>query len=108
MTFNEYQDSSKNTAKYSKSRAYDYLVMGLCGEAGEVANKYKKIIRDQDGVLTPEAKAKIADELGDVLWYLARLANELGYDLEHIAKNNIAKLISRNERGVVGGDGDNR
>jgi NTP pyrophosphatase (non-canonical NTP hydrolase) len=77
--------------------------MGLAGEAGEVANKIKKHIRD--GVLDFD---KVADELGDVLWYVSQMASELGYDLNTIAEGNIDKLYSRLDRGVVQGEGDNR
>jgi NTP pyrophosphatase (non-canonical NTP hydrolase) len=78
------------------------------GEAGEVADKLKKVIRDNDGVLTGPVRDAVAKELGDVLWYLAVLANELDYDLNTIAEDNLLKLLSRQERGVLSGSGDNR
>lgn len=111
--FNVYQAKAGQTAIYPESgtgsfNAVAYAVLGLSNEAGEVAGKLKKVWRDDQGQLTHPRKAAIADELGDVLWYLAAVANELGYDLEEIAKHNLDKLFSRQERGVIGGSGDNR
>ena len=109
MTLNEYQQKAGVTAIYpSKGENIIYPTLGLVGEAGEIANKVKKIIRDDNGILTEEKKEIIKDELGDVLWYLAALSLELGADLETIAKNNISKLYSRMKRGKIKGDGDNR
>ena len=85
-----------------------YPALGLTGEAGEVAEKVKKIIRDQNGQLSEYNKQEIAKELGDVLWYLNALAFELGHDLEWVAEKNIEKLEDRKARGVLHGDGDNR
>lgn len=112
MDFDEYQLATANTAKYPGAfeggvQALSYLGLGL-GEAGEVQGKLKKVLRDDEGIVTEEKRAEIAAELGDVLWYVARLADELGYSLEVIARHNIEKLASRLERGVVGGSGDNR
>lgn len=90
------------TAIFPADQGLAYTTLGLAGEAGEIANKVKKVIRDgrsTDG---------IADELGDVLWYLAAVANELGADLGDIADANLAKLASRAKRGKLGGSGDNR
>lgn len=87
---------------------YVYPTLGLVGEAGEVAEKVKKIFRDNNGELDAERKTVLEKELGDVLWYLAQLATELGLSLDDIAKNNIAKLQSRKERGMLHGDGDSR
>ena len=84
-----------------------YPVLGLAGETGEVADKIKKVIR-RNGEFTPEVKTEIARELGDVLWYVAVLSQELGFDLETLAQMNLSKLADRNERGVVKGEGDNR
>jgi len=109
MTFNEYQEKAKITAKYPViGEAYVYPALGLAGETGEVLEKIKKIFRDEDGKITPEKKQELMKELGDVLWYLATLARELGLPLEDVAQNNIAKLFSRLDRGVLHGNGDNR
>lgn len=109
MKINEYQEQAKATAVYpAMGQNYSYPALGLVGEAGEVAEKVKKIIRDQDGVLTEENKIEIGKELGDVLWYIAIMADEMGLTLETVAEQNIQKLMSRKERGVLGGSGDNR
>lgn len=105
--FNEYQQSTQLTAKYPKEQGMNYCTLGLVGEAGEIANKVKKVIRDNRPV--DEAfKEDMKAEIGDVLWYVARLADELGISLEDVATYNINKLLSRLERGVIGGSGDNR
>lgn len=85
-----------------------YAVLGLVGEAGELANKIKKVIRDNDGVMTDEKLKEIGKELGDTEWYQSALAKELELSMDDIAKENIEKLFSRKERGVLKGDGDNR
>lgn len=105
MTLEEYQLKALKTAVFKDPL---YPVLGLAGEAGEVADKYKKILRDKDGKMEPEDKTEIAFELGDVLWYVAILADELGYDLEDIADMNIEKLKSRQDRNKLGGSGDTR
>jgi NTP pyrophosphatase (non-canonical NTP hydrolase) len=109
MDFSEYQSLSRRTAKYPRAGAdMTYPALGLCGEAGEVAEKVKKTIRDDGGVLSDERRAALARELGDVLWYLSQLATEAGLDLEEIAADNLDKLLSRQERGVLSGTGDER
>jgi len=109
MNFNEYQQKARQTAIYpNKDNNFVYPTLGLVGEAGEVAEKIKKVIRDSDGIVTPEKKEEIKKELGDVLWYIANLAIELDIELEDIAQGNIEKLFSRMERDKVHGDGDNR
>ena len=80
----------------------------MCGEAGEVADKVKKVLRDNNSEFTDEKKMEIAKEIGDVLWYCATLAHDLGYSLEEIAQMNYEKLRSRQLRGKLGGSGDNR
>lgn len=83
-------------------------ILGLVGESGEIAEKFKKLIRDSNGVLTEEAKTEIIKELGDVLWYITTIAHLLDSDLETVAKRNNEKLRSRQQRGVLSGSGDNR
>ena len=109
MDFSEYQSLSRRTAKYPRAGTdMTYPALGLCGEAGEVAEKVKKTIRDDGGVLSDERRAALARELGDVLWYLSQLATEAGLDLKEIAADNLDKLLSRQERGVLSGTGDER
>jgi NTP pyrophosphatase (non-canonical NTP hydrolase) len=111
LTLNEYQDMASTTATYRQnpSSLVVYPALGL-GEAGEVQGKIKKLIRDGDGVesVTPEQAKAIAYEIGDVLWYCAALAGDLGFELGDIAQANLDKLFDRQERGVIGGSGDNR
>jgi NTP pyrophosphatase (non-canonical NTP hydrolase) len=109
MQANEYQTGALQTAIYPNMGSnFIYPALGLVGEAGEVAEKVKKIIRDGDGILTDPDREKIAKELSDVCWYVAVLAYELDYNLEEILQMNLDKLRSRQERGVLGGSGDNR
>lgn len=108
MTLNEYQQKALETAIYSKDYAVIYPALGMCGEAGEVADKVKKIIRDNNQEFSPEKKIEIAKEIGDVLWYCATLAKDLGFTLEEIGEMNYEKLHSRQLRGKLGGNGDNR
>jgi len=109
MTPNEYQTAALQTAIYpNMSNNFIYPTLGLVGEAGEVAEKAKKIIRDGDGTLTPETRKKMALELSDVCWYVAVLAYELDYTLEEVMQMNIDKLASRAQRGVIQGSGDDR
>ena len=109
MTFNDYQTQSRKTAIYPDlGKNFVYPVLGLTGEAGEVADKMKKTLRDDKGVVTEEKKLEIKKELGDVLWYVAQIATELGLSLDEIASVNLEKLFSRMERGKLTGSGDNR
>ena len=109
MTFEEYQKLSRKTALYpNKDSNFVYPVLGLTGEAGEVSEKVKKIIRDHGGVPHDGHKEEIKKELGDVLWYVAQISTELGISMQDVATANIDKLYSRLERGKIGGDGDNR
>lgn len=85
-----------------------YLTLGLNGEAGEVAEKIKKIIRDKGGVVTELEKADLISELGDVLWYTTMIAHALGYSLKNVAASNIYKCCDRKSRGVIHGNGDDR
>ena len=109
MRFSEYQDRSRATAVYPNAGDnIVYPALGLCGEAGETAEKVKKAMRDDGGTLTEERREAIAAELGDVLWYAAQLATEAGLDLETIAEANLEKLASRQRRSVLQGSGDDR
>ena len=113
MNFNDYQ---KKAAKYDLSEATTDLkavgfiekVLGLVGEAGETADKIKKIVRDKNGIPTDEDKAEITKELGDVLWYVSNLARYLDSSLDDVAKINLDKLESRKNRNLIHGAGDNR
>jgi NTP pyrophosphatase (non-canonical NTP hydrolase) len=109
MRLSDYQERSRATAVYPAAGAnLLYPTLGLCGEAGEVAEKVKKMLRDDAGVLSVERRAALAKELGDVLWYLAQLATEAELDLDAIAEANLDKLLSRQERGALRGSGDER
>lgn len=109
LTFTEYQGLIAQTARYPNiGNNITYPVLGINGEAGEVAEKVKKIIRDKDGVWTPEDQAAICKELGDVLWYVTATALEFGLSLDHVAKTNQDKLLGRRERGTLHGSGDDR
>ena len=109
MNFEEYQEKSRKTAIYPNAgENFVYPTLGLSGEAGEVAEKIKKVIRDKNGVMDDESREMIKKELGDVLWYVAQLASELKLPLDDIAEKNIEKLYSRMERGRINGSGDNR
>jgi NTP pyrophosphatase (non-canonical NTP hydrolase) len=112
-TFDSYQDDAGTTAIYpdkdrSNPTSINYTVLGLIGEAGEIANKYKKSLRDFSGYLTDETRAAILDEIGDVLWYCARLSSELQASLGEVAAANYTKLNDRKRRDVLHGSGDDR
>lgn len=109
--FDEYQKFTEQTAIYPREtpvEALTYTALGLASEAGEVAGKMKKVLRDSGGFVDDHARDALVGETGDVLWYVARMAEELGYPLSYIAHLNKIKLTSRLERGVIGGNGDNR
>ncbi len=108
MEFDDYQKAARKTALYAKAYRVTYPALGLASEAGEVAGKVKKVLRDRDGDFGGEQIASIKDELGDVLWYVATLAADLDLSLDDIAAGNIEKLRSRLERDVIRGDGDRR
>ena len=103
VDFKSYQDMASDTAVYKAEHAVIYPALGLAAEAGEVANKVKKILRD--GNFNREA---IADEVGDCLWYIAALCRDLNVDLSEVARNNLSKLRDRKERGTLKGSGDKR
>ena len=110
MTFDEYQKRALTTAIFHDHGLNDLMhwVLGVNGEAGEIAEKLKKIIRDQNGELTEVDKKEIVKEIGDVLWYLSALASHFDATLDDIATSNLQKLASRHQRGVIKGKGDNR
>ncbi|MGB5241537.1 MAG: nucleoside triphosphate pyrophosphohydrolase family protein [Prochlorococcaceae cyanobacterium] len=109
MDLNDYQLQARTTARYPDVGANPiYPTLGLCGEAGEVADKVKKVLRDRGGVFEPQLVEDLALELGDVLWYVAQLASELGLDLDDVAQANLAKLAGRARRQTLGGSGDHR
>lgn len=108
MDFKKYQEKTKETAIYPEEQKFAYLSLGLAGEAGEVAEKFKKIIRDKEGNINEKDKEEIAKELGDVLWYISQISDELGFSLEKVVDKNLEKLFSRKERKKLKGDGDNR
>jgi len=103
MDFYTYQKRTQETAVYPEDQAIEYLALGLNGESGEVAEKIKKHIRDGK-----ELDEDFAKELGDVLWYLTRLVDELDASLQEVAQKNLDKLFDRQERGKIKGEGDNR
>lgn len=109
MTLNDYQEKALETAVYDKAYSIIYPTLGLTGEAGEVADKVKKIIRDKKGDFSDnEVRMEIAKEIGDVAWYIAVLSYDLGFSLEEICQMNYDKLRSRQMRGKLSGSGDNR
>ena len=109
MDFKEYQTVSQETAIYPViEKKFLYPVLGMLGEAGEVAEKVKRIFRDGNQELSDESRQDIAKELGDVLWYLSQIATDLDLSLENIAMQNIQKLQDRKNRGQLHGSGDNR
>lgn len=108
INLNQYQREALKTAIYPKADALLYTVLGLNGEAGELAEKAKKMIRDDAGILYEERRLAMIKELGDVLWYVATTAKELNVTLEEVAQANIDKLKSRQERNKLQGDGDER
>ena len=110
MDFDEYQELTKITAQYPKHDLHPiiYTSLGLASEAGEVAGKIKRIIRDDELEVSYDRRSQIAAEIGDVLWYCARLADELDLKFSFIAHSNIAKLLDRQNRDAIKGEGDNR
>jgi len=111
MEFDEYQKKASEFAIYNKKDPHYplmYLSMGLAGEAGEVIEKVKKIIRPAEVVIPEERRQDLKKELGDVLWYLSELAYKLGLSLEDVASHNVQKLADRAQRGVIHSEGDTR
>ena len=110
MTFNEYQEKALTTAINNPDplMAKTIWVMGITGEAGEVVEKWKKIVAYKDGKITPEDLEELKKELGDVMWYIAVLADSLGLKLDDVIELNLKKLKDRDTRNVIRGAGDNR
>ena len=109
MDFNEYQKLARRTAVYPNiDTNLVYPVLGLCGESGELAEKVKKMMRDDNGQLTDERREAMIKEAGDVLWYLSQLSAVLGVPFEEVARRNIEKLAARYAVGTIHGSGDNR
>ncbi len=111
MELNEYQQKAAESSVYPASGTFGgvlYAVVALTGEAGEIANKTKKIMRDDHGEVGELRRMELAKEMGDVLWYLAALAGELGLTLEEIAQGNLDKVMRRKHQGTIKGDGDER
>ncbi|MDO8488399.1 MAG: nucleoside triphosphate pyrophosphohydrolase family protein [bacterium] len=109
MDFDEYQQAAKKTAIYpNQGKNLIYPTLGFVGEAGELADKVKKIFRDDKGRLSEEVKQGMLNEIGDVLWYMAALCTELKTSINSVAEKNLARLGSRQERGVIPGSGDDR
>jgi NTP pyrophosphatase (non-canonical NTP hydrolase) len=103
-----YQSIAKTTAVFPDKHGLLYLTLGLCGEAGEVAELMKKAVRDEDSFISDARRESLKKELGDVLWYLSILSAKLGYSLSEVAQSNIEKLLDRKDRGVIKGDGNER
>lgn len=108
LQFNDYCKAAASTDRYPNECKPWVYALGVTGEAGELADKIKKVYRDGNGVFRTEERHEIVKELGDVLWYVTRLGATLGFSLEEIAAQNMAKLADRAKRGVIGGSGDNR
>lgn len=107
---NGYQEKAKKFANYPLigGTPLVYLGWGLAGEAGEVVDKIKKVYRDNNGEWSDEGKLAVIKELGDLLWYTSEMSRSLGYTLQEVAEININKLEDRYQRGMIGGNGDNR
>ena len=103
-----YQKVAKTTAIYPREQAIIYPTLGLTGEAGEVANKVKKVIRDGTDKNSKDLVQALSSEIGDCLWYIAILADDIGLKLSDIANSNLEKLLDRANRGKLSGSGDNR
>jgi NTP pyrophosphatase (non-canonical NTP hydrolase) len=107
FSINSYADQAMSTAVYPgrlDDGGLNYAVVGLCGEAGELANQMKKVLRDDAGKVTPGRRNKMIDELGDILWYCAAVADEIGVSLSYVAGANLSKLQERKQAGTLHGD----
>lgn len=121
LTISEYQEGTEKTAIYRDGIAraaqsglienwanLSYCAHGLTGEAGELSNDIKKVVRDDGGLVTPERAERLFKEIGDCYWYLSQICNELGFKIENVMDFNLSKLASRQERGVLTGSGNDR
>ncbi|MCZ7591648.1 MAG: nucleoside triphosphate pyrophosphohydrolase family protein [Kiritimatiellae bacterium] len=110
MTFSEYQAGAAKTAVYPGRGTgnWIYPALGLAGESGEICEKIKKCIRDDDGKMSEERRSLLAKELGDVLWYVATMCSELNLSMEDVAAGNLKKLAARKDAGTIHGSGDLR
>ena len=109
MDFKTYQKNARLTAQYPNIGSnYIYPTLGLVGEAGEVAEKIKKVIRDKKGKFDEESKKGLKKELGDVLWYISNICTEFNFSLDDIAQHNLEKLKKRAAKGTISGSGDDR
>lgn len=108
MTFEEYQQAARQTAIFPNDNTISYLALALCGEAGELADKVKKVLRDKEGIFTKEDLRAIALEAGDCMWYLANLGQAIGISLSEMAEMNKEKIHRRQINGTIHGSGDNR
>ena len=109
MDLDKYHTEARKTALYPNLGSnIIYPTLGLVGEAGEVAEKVKKVLRDKDGIFDENSKQEIKKELGDVLWYIANLCSEFKFSLNDVAETNLDKLEKRTIKGKISGSGDNR
>jgi NTP pyrophosphatase (non-canonical NTP hydrolase) len=108
MNWDEYQSFVVTSKKYDSSFAILYPVLGLASEAGEVAGKLKKTLRDFNGKIDEEQRNKLIDEISDVLWYVTACVDDLGFTLEELAEYNYTKISGRLRNGTIHGDGDVR
>lgn len=108
MNFDFYHREAKKTSIYPQNMKVCYPALGLAGEAGEVCDKIKKVYRDNNGEFSIDKKQEILNEIGDVLWYMVSICDDLGYTLEDAAWANLKKIQSRQERNKIHGNGDNR
>ncbi|MCI0619505.1 nucleoside triphosphate pyrophosphohydrolase family protein [Candidatus Wolfebacteria bacterium] len=108
MEFNEYQKKSQYELIAGNYPELMYTTLALTGEAGEIADKVKKIYRDEGGIVSQEKRQDITREMGDLLWYMGRLAIHLGVSFDDVARENLEKLSKRTSRGTLSGAGDNR
>src|SRR3990167_5649876 len=103
-----YQEWTITTAIYPKEKSLEYTLFGLIGEVGELANKYKKVIRDKGGIIDESFCQEMSKEAGDIIWYWTRFLDELGISCSNVLWQNFIKLNDRKDRGVIKGEGDNR